>query len=357
MRDRRWRGSGGCKGVGCAERKPAASGGARLRGAGVYDVGVSTLDADLTCLNCGYNLRGVEEAGVCPECGIDIGTTLRRDRLSDAPLPWRRRLAWGARLWHWGSIVAVLGLPPGAVLAGVRLVWVASALHLTGIGAVLVVLGLYAGVVVAGVGLLMLTGKQPGRAEPRADRVRRVVTRLLVGAGLATLVPVLAVAAYLSMDLRSWASWSGLEYVDSSLIALHALLAIAMLSGWSHVWQLASRIPDPKLMRRCRWAQGLWLGALAVAGLPLLVASAGFYLGVPVTLEMEERWAQGTVVLLLVSAVCLWGVAVWSTAGISRGLRGLVEGGEGEDAGDQSITDAEADSRPLSLNAGADARR
>ena len=180
----------------------------------------------------------------------------------------------------------------------------------------------------------MLTGKQPGRDEPRADRVRRVVTRILVTVGLVMLVPVLATAAYMSMDLRSWASWSGLEYVDSSLIALHALLAIAMLSGWSHVHSLASRIPDPGLMRRCRLSQGLWVGGLVLAAVPLMAASVGFYLGLEVTLEMEQAWAVGTIWLLVAAAVWLWGVAVWSTAGIWRrdaggGGRGGRRGGGG----------------------------
>ena len=134
------------------------SGGSALFPGAVYHLGVPTLADNVECLNCGYNLRGIDPGGVCPECGAGVATSLRLDRLGEVPPAFRRRLVWGAGLLHWGVLLSIAGLPVGAVLAGVRLVWVAHSARLTAVGAVLVVLGLYAGVAVAGVGVADVDG-------------------------------------------------------------------------------------------------------------------------------------------------------------------------------------------------------
>ena len=36
---------------------------------------------DVPCLNCGYNLRGLEEDGQCPECGVPIERSLHGNLL------------------------------------------------------------------------------------------------------------------------------------------------------------------------------------------------------------------------------------------------------------------------------------
>jgi hypothetical protein len=38
----------------------------------------SNIDADLHCINCDYNLRGLHEDGRCPECGHPIAATTRQ---------------------------------------------------------------------------------------------------------------------------------------------------------------------------------------------------------------------------------------------------------------------------------------
>jgi hypothetical protein len=43
------------------------------------------LDLDVPCAQCGYNLRGLESDGVCPECALGIADSARRHRESGSP--------------------------------------------------------------------------------------------------------------------------------------------------------------------------------------------------------------------------------------------------------------------------------
>lgn len=43
-----------------------------------------TLDVDVHCHQCGYNLRGLSEPGRCPECGTPIAESTRSNCW-----PWR----------------------------------------------------------------------------------------------------------------------------------------------------------------------------------------------------------------------------------------------------------------------------
>jgi DNA-directed RNA polymerase subunit RPC12/RpoP len=42
---------------------------------------VDPIRADIKCFGCGYNLRGLERTGRCPECGTRIIEALRARRV------------------------------------------------------------------------------------------------------------------------------------------------------------------------------------------------------------------------------------------------------------------------------------
>ena len=55
------------------------------------------LDDDLTCLSCGYNVRGLAPDGICPECGTDTGRSIHGDHLRFCDPHWVGRLALSAQ--------------------------------------------------------------------------------------------------------------------------------------------------------------------------------------------------------------------------------------------------------------------
>ncbi len=57
-----------------------------------------TVDRDLPCLRCGYNLRGLDTSGQCPTCGEAIAPTVRGDWMATADPRWRERLAIGCAI-------------------------------------------------------------------------------------------------------------------------------------------------------------------------------------------------------------------------------------------------------------------
>ncbi len=54
------------------------------------------LAADVHCVSCGYNLRGLKRSGVCGECGVPIKYSLAGSYLSCADPVWLNRLRTGA---------------------------------------------------------------------------------------------------------------------------------------------------------------------------------------------------------------------------------------------------------------------
>lgn len=57
-----------------------------------------TIQHDLKCITCGYNLRTLDPASVCPECGRKIEWSLHGHRMIFVPSPRQRFcLTWGPR--------------------------------------------------------------------------------------------------------------------------------------------------------------------------------------------------------------------------------------------------------------------
>src|SRR5688572_4303808 len=52
------------------------------------DTAAPTIDADLPCVQCGYNLRMQPAGGVCPECGLAMRQTISFPHLSRSAPRW-----------------------------------------------------------------------------------------------------------------------------------------------------------------------------------------------------------------------------------------------------------------------------
>src|SRR5687767_5429673 len=63
--------------------------------------------SDIPCRRCGYNLRGLSEAGLCPECGTAVGLSIKGDLLRYADPQWLRRVQVGLWLMFAGVICSI----------------------------------------------------------------------------------------------------------------------------------------------------------------------------------------------------------------------------------------------------------
>jgi hypothetical protein len=70
---------------------------------------LAPIATDLPCVSCGYNLRGLDPSGRCPECATPIADSMRGDLLRFSNPEWLRKVRWGSRILYWEGIVLVAG--------------------------------------------------------------------------------------------------------------------------------------------------------------------------------------------------------------------------------------------------------
>lgn len=78
-----------------------------------------TVEGDCVCVACEYPLKGLNQAGACPECGTRIALSLRDDRLAHGSPLWLFRLSQATMLLCFATLMAWLCslplLPPIAL--------------------------------------------------------------------------------------------------------------------------------------------------------------------------------------------------------------------------------------------------
>ncbi|QOJ15015.1 MAG: hypothetical protein HRU75_10320 [Planctomycetia bacterium] len=205
---------------------------------------------DLPCSGCGYSLRMMGIAGVCPECGLGVREGYARHFavVVTGGVSIRR----GARLMALGLILLFFG-----VLAGLGALRVGGGS--TPIEPVVVIIGclpIVAGVSAVGVGAI-LTTVRPTRAGVAPVGLRRV-TRVAIGAYLALvlLCSVLAALEWIANEFPGL--WASLHPVVSfsDTLRLSVLPGLAMLVLWG-------LIPFVSL---CLCTSGIAAGAVQLPG-------------------------------------------------------------------------------------------
>jgi hypothetical protein len=184
------------------------------------------VDVDCAYLACGYNLRTLPVAGVCPECATAVEQSLRGDRLVNDDPARLRRLTWGA---GWVAGVA-------CALAALTVAWAWWYLHLvlaqvpvSPLAARLIdLLGYAFGVLYAAqvVGVFGLTA--PGRRHAAAERAARLLA---------------LTALILQVFGMAWPQVDGLDLVYPVVNAAAGVVVLAVVRR--HV----RRIPRPGLAR------------------------------------------------------------------------------------------------------------
>ncbi len=210
--------------------------------------GRHVLVVDVPCIQCEYNLRGLDCETVCPECGGTVERTLRGPWLRYADPRWLNRMRIGTLLLLSTAILSI----------SIEAFWFMAP---SWFGPAFVNRPFYAycpllpGVAFA---LLLLTGREPTSSWTREpSSVRRVVRCSAV------LLPVM-VATYWSMHLYSAGAWptAVFEFIRSAawIVARCGVLVILR--------RLASRMPSRSLARATTPA--IWAYAMTYALLSLL---------------------------------------------------------------------------------------
>jgi hypothetical protein len=234
-----------------------------------------TLDADgrvavdALCVSCGYNLRTLHRASVCPECAHPVIHSIQRYFLRFAPPAWVKGLARGLLLVLialGGTIVAgpliALGIGGSFLTSNPATMFAqpTSIIHALAVGQ-FVVHGVLTGLAIYG--LVLLTRREPGLAtcsdHGAARRIIHIACWLLPIPIVATLVaallmpPLPAIApggappSPLAFFGPSFTTFVTLGYASGALsmvICMAATLALLRyLSG------LVRRIPRPGLVR------------------------------------------------------------------------------------------------------------
>jgi hypothetical protein len=208
--------------------------------------------ANVPCVGCGYDLRGAQAAGKCPECGLRVGESLW-------PLARPDKAAGGLR-WIGNSylgLFALLLVPFALGVAGSCAGWV---------------------------GALALLATAVARANGVADLRFRAATEKLPVIGsrinllwMAAVAEVLLAAAWVLLMLAAATNPEGGAWVKMAAVGalaawLVAATAVAGLAGWTGA-ALAAMLGYWSVARRLR-AQWMLVAAGPAAALGIAVLSA-----------------------------------------------------------------------------------
>lgn len=217
------------------------------------------IDQDLPCVKCGYNLRCLTEAGLCPECATPVGRSLTGDYLRFRDPAWVATLASGMNWIVWGIIVGI----GGGLLGGIAI----GSLRGAGAPGVMFLLPfLQFGLsTISIVGYWKVTTPDPGRSgEEIGITARKLVRFAQISSWLG--IPIGQVLESISGIL------SAVFSIPAGLLGLIGTFAL-----YTYARGIAFRIPDEKLARSTRivmWGMVVTLGFVFIAGVLGAIAAA-----------------------------------------------------------------------------------
>ncbi len=227
---------------------------------------------DVPCLNCGYNLRGLQEDGRCPECGTPVERSLKGNLLIYSSPEHVASLHTGVFLILAGIIVQILTYIGSIVALGV-LATQSGGARLGG-GATGVVS--FISLVVSGVLLIgwwMFSAPDPAIVGTNTGSRARQAVRITV----AVSAMVMAVNAVLEYAVPA-SSTSGVILTSSKTANLVAML-VKFFAAMFYLRWLAGRLPDDRVFKRATLL--MWLVPVLV-----LVALCTLYLSLLVALVL-----------------------------------------------------------------------
>lgn len=249
------------------------------------------LAESIPCRRCGYDLRGLDPDGRCPECRTAVARSIQGDLLRLCDPQWTARLARGM-LWLiigiitqivWGMASGLIGVistgaltaPTGGIPPNLQTVMGVS------------ISGTALTAIIQAIGVWLLTSPDPGAAETARPINVRIIARYCFIAQIlaAPLMQLWTTGTNLGMAGGAMPTWLSLGYgVVLLVFALAVLVLAGYVAGFVYLRQLALRIPRPSLAVQTRvvmWgfisgqAATQLVGLLVLAFLPSLMAAGG----------------------------------------------------------------------------------
>lgn len=213
---------------------------------------------DVPCVGCGYNLRGLEASGKCPECGLDISRSLHGDQLVYSGSAYLASLCRGIRIIFAALIAQVallaLGIAAGAVVFGL----VGGGSASPAIETLVMGLALLADVAVAIVlifGWWLFSTPDPSIVSANTGNTARKFVRIaVIISGVTGLLSSLE-------DVCPVTTASSLAIISSAAeIVSIAAWVVSFFASMIYIRWLAKRIPNEHVDRAAK--RLMWLGPL-----------------------------------------------------------------------------------------------
>lgn len=207
---------------------------------------MGSLGADIPCRKCGYNLRGLNVEGKCPECGTMVGLSVSGDLLRFSDPEWVQGLGSGVRLILWGVVVMIVAMAAGVVLTLMREKLLGSLMTLGAQGLSLA-------------GWWILTRPDPsGIGEDRYGKARQIIRIGLIGGMVGSGCYIVA--------------QDSIGYEQDTALIIHfvgqILALVGLVAQLQYLKKLAVRIPDDGLKERAGFLQHAlgWTYGVSMAG-------------------------------------------------------------------------------------------
>jgi hypothetical protein len=263
----------------------------------------------VACVSCGYDLRGLDADGPCPECGTPIARSLRGDLLAFADPAWLTRIVRGQRWLARGMLIIILAivgfmaaflfvitaaLIPWGEMVAVAFDWTVS---------LILPLGLQVGAIAFTIGAFLVTARDPRETLREKPLSARNVARRAM---LACIVLI-----SLRIGTAMTPLGAGLMITAAFLVLISVAVIAAVLSLLTFLRGLVRRTGDDALnvqmdkrLARLRWFLPVFcgvvianrlLGAAVMApgggrgvSFSVMLSIVAFILGIAMLMELDS---------------------------------------------------------------------